>query len=106
NNEYFEFDKNEIIKLTEYKNETKLINNYKCFKVIYSFNTKENSFDFNNFSMNNRELWVTEEIRCNYHPVINEIEILDKYYPLEVIEYSNEIKGTITTYKIETLKLK
>ena len=56
--------------------------------------------------MNNRELWVTEEIKCNYHPVINDIEILEKYYPLEIIEYSNDIKGVLTSYKIETLELK
>ena len=96
NNEYVEFDKNEI----------KTINGFKCFKVIYSFNTQEKSFDFNNFSINNRELWVTEEIKCNYHPVINDIEILEKYYPLEIIEYSNDIKGVLTSYKIETLELK
>jgi hypothetical protein len=106
NDEYVEFDKNEIIKLTEYKNENKLINGFNCFKIVYSFKTLGNSFDFMNLSSNNRELWVTEEIRCNYHPVINNTEILEKYYPLEIIEYSNDIKGTITTYKVETLKLK
>lgn len=105
-NEYVEFDKNEIIKLTEYKNETKLINGFECFKVVYSFKTLGNGFNFTKLSLNNRELWITEEIRCNYHPFINEIEILEKYYPLEVSEYSNEIKGVQTTYKIETLKLK
>lgn len=105
NNEYVEIEKNEIIKLTEYKNETKLINGFKCFKVVYSFKSLDNSFDFTNSSLNIRELWVTEEIICNYHPVINEIEILEKYYPLEILEYSDEIKGIITSYKIETLKL-
>ena len=106
NNEYAEFYKNEIIEISEFKNEIKTINGFKCFKVIYSFNSQEKSFDFNNFSMNNRELWVTEEIKCNYHPVINDIEILEKYYPLEIIEYSNDIKGVLTSYKIETLELK
>lgn len=106
NNEYVEFDKNEIIKLTEYKNETKLINGFKCFKMVYSFKALDNRFNFTNLSSNNRELWVTEEIRCDYHPVINEIKILEKYYPLEILEYSEEIKGALTTYKIETLKLK
>ena len=77
NNEYAEFYKNEIIEISEFKNEIKTINGFKCFKVIYSFNSQEKSFDFNNFSMNNRELWVTEEIKCNYHPVINDIEILE-----------------------------
>jgi hypothetical protein len=58
-----------------------------------------------NVTSNIRELWVTQEIKCNYHPVINEEEILNKYYPLEIIEYSDEIKGQKTTYKIESLDI-
>ncbi len=104
-NEYVDFDKNEIIKISEFKNEIKTINGFKCFKVIYNFKTQGKSVDFSNFSMKNRELWVTEKIKCNYHPVINDIEILEKYYPLEIIEYSNDIKGILTTFKIETIKL-
>jgi hypothetical protein len=105
NNEYVEIENNDIIKLTEYKNETKLINGFKCFKVVYSLKALNNNFDFINLTLNNRELWVTEEIKCNYHPIINEIELLEKYYPLEILEYSDEIKGTLTNYKIETLNI-
>lgn len=104
--EYVEIEKNEIIKLTEYKNDIREINGFNCFKVIYSYNEPNVELDFlANVTSNSRELWVTQEIKCNYHPVINEIEILEKYYPLEIIEYSDDIKGKRTTYKIESLTI-
>ena len=36
NNEYAEFYKNEIIEISEFKNEIKTINGFKCFKAILS----------------------------------------------------------------------
>ncbi len=109
NNEPVEINENEIIKLTEFKNETKIINGLKCFKVVYSFNhgNQESTFDFlSEIETNIRELWVTQEIKCSYHPVINEKEILAKYYPLEILEHSDEIKGFKTTYTLESINLK
>jgi hypothetical protein len=109
NKEYVNVEVNEIIKLTEFKKVIKIINGLKCFKVIYSFNYQNEASTFDFFSeviTNIRELWVTEEIKCNYHPIINEKVILEKYYPLEILEYSNEIKGFKTTYSIEKLDLK
>jgi hypothetical protein len=108
NNDNVKIHENQIIKLTEFKKETKIINGLKCFKVVYSFNhgDQESTFDFFSEVVTNiRELWVTQEIKCNYHPVINEKEILEKYYPLEILEYSNEIKGFKTTYTIEKFSL-
>lgn len=106
NKEYVDIEENQIIKLTELKKDTKIINGLNCFKVIYSFNygNKKSAFDFFSEVITNiRELWVTEEIKCNYHPIINEKMILEKYYPLEILEYSNEIEGFKTTYTIERL---
>ena len=105
-NQYVEIEENEIIKLIEHKNETKLINGYACFKVVYSYKEPASEFDFfENVITNTRELWVTEGIKCNYHPLINESEILEKYYPLEIIEYSDDLKGFRTTYKVATIKI-
>ena len=53
-----------------------------------------------------RELWVTESIKSLYHPVINDFQILEKYYPLLIIQYSDEIKGFQTEYKLEKLTFK
>lgn len=93
---------NNIINLTEFRTETKLIKGSKCFKVIYTFKQAETlNFDlFLTSIINIRELWVTDTINCSYHPVIVENEILKKYYPLEIIEYSEEIKGFIVSYKL------
>ncbi len=107
-NEYVDLEENQIINLTEFKKETKIINGLTCFKVVYSFNhvNEESGFDFLSEVVSNiRELWVTQELKCNYHPVINEKEILEKYYPLEISEYSEEIKGYKTTYTIEKFSL-
>lgn len=75
--EYAEIEENEIIKLTEFKNQTKVINGFNCFKVVYSYKASNKEFDFfSNAISNIREIWVTQDIKCNYHPVINELEIL------------------------------
>ena len=80
--EYVEIEENDIIKLTEFRNETRVINGFNCFKVVYSYKASNKEFDFfTNAISNIREIWVTQDIKCNYHPVINEIEILKKYYP-------------------------
>lgn len=105
---YVELDSEKIISLTEYRNESKFINGFRCFKIIYTYNeSSANDYDlFSSFLINTRELWVTEEIKCNYHPVINKSKILEKYYPLEIIEYSDEIKGFVTNYKLVEFSLK
>jgi hypothetical protein len=107
-NEYVELEESEIIKLTEYRNETKTIKGFNCFKVVYDYKeVQTEDFDLLSSVISNiRELWVTEEIKCYYHPVINESEILEKYYPLEIIEYSDELKGIITSYKVEKIEIK
>jgi hypothetical protein len=53
-----------------------------------------------------RELWVTTQINCKYHPIINEKEVLLKYYPLEIIESSEMMEGYITSYTLESLTVK
>lgn len=109
NDEYVEIEDNKIINLFEYKNETKSINGFTCFKVVYSFDeilTSDLDYFDVLFTSKKREMWVTDKIKCDYHPILNEKEIIGKYYPLEIIEIPLEIKGTFTLYKIETLNIK
>ena len=105
NDEYFEMEEDKIINLTEYKDETKIINGFNCFKVIYSYVTKNKEFDFFPDS-NTREIWVTKEIKTPFHPVVKEKELLEKYYPLEIIEYSDEIKGYKIIYHLDKIDIK
>ena len=104
NDEYVEIEEDEIIKLTEFKNETKTVNGFNCFKVVCSYKTKNKNFDFM-LDSNTRELWVTNEIETPYHPVVKKKELLEKYYPLEIIEYSDEIKGMKTIYTLKKITL-
>lgn len=101
----------EIVSFQEYKQETKVIKGYTCFKVIMEYKSFiESEDDFDNFLLQNyiqkKELWVTTQIKCNYHPVVNEKEILSKYYPLEIIESSENIEGFITKYTVTSFTLK
>jgi hypothetical protein len=40
------------------------------------------------------------------HPIINDKEIISKYYPLEITETSDMLKGKITHYEVENCTLK
>jgi hypothetical protein len=40
-----------------------------------------------------KELWVTENIKSLYHPVLKYKTILQKYYPLEISESIEEMNG-------------
>ncbi len=98
----FKYSKNRIIEIIEHKNERKIINGYDCFKVVYSFKESHDELvEFVNF----REIWVTNKIKTLFHPVIMEKKILEKYYPLQVIEYSNLIEGLITVYKLSSYSI-
>ena len=48
------------------------------------FNTKEEQ---NHIFL---EMWVSENIKTIFHPVFKIREILEKYYPLEIIEVEKE----------------
>jgi hypothetical protein len=107
--ENVELENDNIITITEFRKEQKLINNYNCFKVVYTYTQKGSDSDFDLFftiQTYTREIWVTETIKCNFHPIINNNEILSKYYPLEILEYSKEIEGFETIYKCSSISLK
>lgn len=105
-NEFAYFDDNDIIEIKEYRNEKRKIKNFDCFKVLISYKETLNDLDFFNNYIFYRELWVTKKIKCLHHPIIKYPMILEKYYPLEIMEYSDMQKGIIKEYKIEKISLK
>ncbi len=98
--EYYSKDK--ILKIQEFPNQIKMIHGYKSFKVVYMLqeNKAVISENLSNGYIHYREIWVTTDIKCEYHPVIHDKLILQKYYPLEINEYFNVLKGYFKKYKL------
>lgn len=95
-----------ITDIKEFPEEIKIINGYECFKVVY-FLKEDRSTIFNHSGyIDYRELWVTDKIKCAYHPVIHDKIILEKYYPLEINEYFNVLKGYVKKYELIKLEIK
>ncbi len=65
----------------EYKDAIKYIAGYKCFKVTL-FNAINPYYGM--------EMYVTEDIKLNYHPVMNCKETLNKYFPLYIKIFSKD----------------
>lgn len=105
-NKPYEYSNDEVIKFEEFRNEIKEINGFKCFKVILEFKSgpdinKDEGYNlFLNSKKQIKELWVTEQIRSLYHPVLKYKSILEKYYPLEVSESNEVMDGFKTIYTI------
>lgn len=101
----FAYQKNKDVSIKEFKSDQKIINGLKCFKVIYQY--KEN-FDDDELSeiltsneYSSSEFWVTDKIKSLFHPVCRVKEILEKYYPLEIIEKSALAKGFKVIHKLK-----
>lgn len=99
------------ITVKEYRNDIKTINNFKCFKVIFEVpenmdNTDKQFSELFKDAKKIYTLYVTDYIKSKYHPVINYKIILDKYFPLEITEKNNYIKGTETKYELIKISLK
>ncbi|WP_296151647.1 hypothetical protein [uncultured Flavobacterium sp.] len=103
--EYYSHDL--ITDIKEFPKEIKTINGYKCFKVIYVLKKGVSPAfdDFTTGHVDYRELWVTDKIKCAYHPVISDKLILEKYYPLEINEYFNVLKGYVKKYELIKLEI-
>ncbi|WP_420573640.1 hypothetical protein [Kordia sp.] len=88
--------------LIEYRNETKLILGYKCFKVLMRQKSKHNP----NFPFYDFELYVTEEINLNYNPISRYKQILGKYYPLEITKKPRkEIMTEFIIWRVKNVDL-
>ena len=102
----YQYSENEVVSLKEFKNETRTIQGYKCYRVVATIKEKGSSSELLNNSLTYKDLWVTDVIKCLYHPVIYEKAILQKYYPLEIKEYSDLLKGVVTLYVLDTITLR
>ncbi|WP_431496494.1 hypothetical protein [Flavobacterium sp.] len=103
----FDYSENNIKEVKEYRKSTKKINGYKCFKIIYTFSEPDLSEYSSLMSSytNTREMWVTDKIKSDFHPIINDREIIMQYYPLEILEYSDMVKGVKKIYKLESINI-
>lgn len=94
-----------ITKILEKRNVRKKIDDFECFKVIYEFKVIEAKNYFAENIVYRREAWVTDKIKSVFHPVVDEHEIIKKYYPLEVKETIKGVKGFERTYILNKLTL-
>jgi hypothetical protein len=113
--EPYSYSYDEIVKLEEFKNEIRQINGFKCFKVLLEYKSGQNAdeglddqdyISFVNSKKQTKELWVTENIKSLYHPVLKYKTILEKYYPMEISEFSEAMIGFKTMYVIDEFDLK
>lgn len=96
------FEKIKDLKIQEFRKEKKKIQGIECFKIrcLYSQITEYEKFDEvssfpDEIDHIESEIWVTENIKSTYHPAFKVKEILEKYYPLEIIEKNSEAPGRI-----------
>lgn len=94
--------KNNIIDLIEYKNDTKDINGFKCFKVTFK---EEEILDDTFLVETFYTIYTTDKIKFKKHPVIKNKFVLDKYFPLQIEETPLGIEGAKTFYYLEKLNL-
>ena len=69
---YKDYSRNYVLKKVNLENRKKIMG-FSCYEVILESDYKI------------LKMFVTDEIMLNYHPVINDIKILQKYYPLHII---------------------
>lgn len=112
----YHFDKmpgnseNVILKISENRKDKKNINGYECFKVVYQYtenkeNADEDYLIYAGDIQYQREMWVTDKIKASYHPVVFEKSILEKYYPLYILETQSDIKGFERKFILEKINL-
>lgn len=108
--ENYPYSTNIILKTTVNKQSKKIILGYDCYKVIYEFKESNQLDDANYLEyagkiVKKREMWVTDKIKFLYHPVIYEKEILEKYYPLDILETQSDVKGFERRFVLQKITL-
>lgn len=104
NTRYYYKNENNIT-IKEYPNITKNIKGFECFRVLVTVpeNVENSDEEFMRLFENAKttyDLYVTDKIKCVYHPFFKYKSILEKYYPLEIIEKSLPVKAFETQYKL------
>ncbi|TSE04799.1 hypothetical protein [Aquimarina algiphila] len=91
--------------IEEYRDQTKIINGYNCFKIIVqqtqSFGRSKNVIVHYKYTM-----YGTKELQDKYHPIINFKSLLTKYYPLEIIITNDLVKGYEKVFSLKEVDLK
>ena len=105
----FPFEKIKDLKTQEFRNDRKTIKGIACFKVICSYTQiieyakDEDLPEFNfpdEFEEIIVEMWVVEKNNSIYHPAFKVKEILEHYYPLEIMEKNSISPGMIRVIKL------
>jgi len=93
--------------LKEFRNDVKTINGFPCFKVVVTVqeDAGEDAPDALNKLTTVYTMYVTEHIQCAYHPVIRYRSVMEKYYPLEIIEKDVPIEGVEIRYDLAPINL-
>lgn len=104
------FEKIDIISYEEFPDDRKIISGYNCFKVKMSYKDKVDEdekeiADLFGEIIKYREMYVTDEIKFMFHPVVNHKEVLEKYYPLYINEIVSIMKGQNIEYTIKEISL-
>jgi hypothetical protein len=113
---------NKNIQIHEYRNIRKNILGYDCFKVVIT--RSEDYFKKLEFMeldispdlktkykdilepISEEILYVTEQIKCKFHPTTNLSEVLDNYYPLEISSKDGVLEGTEKRVVLKEISLK
>ncbi len=109
NNIPYKYRNEKGLTINEFKNEKKIIHGIECFKIVIVAKDdldEEEKPDFLRNLTTEYTMFVTDKIKCSYHPVVWYKVVLDRYYPLELIESSEFSKGTTTKYELEKIVLK
>ncbi len=109
----YPFYDSKIINIKVNKNIKKTILGFDCFQVIvdyYEFNDfreESQDYDFEKFMSkypNQMTLWVTNEIKLNYHPIVKFKSILEKFYPIQVEIVGGISKSSVDIFTMESIK--
>jgi len=84
------------LKIIENTKITKKISDFDCFKVILTYEDEKNN-------TTKYEMWVTKQIKLLYHPIINIKQVLENYYPLELISSDTMFNGINYELKTESI---
>lgn len=106
----YTYSNNTILKIIENKRNQKKINGYDCYQVTYEYKeiSQQEDTDYLEYAgdiIMKREMWVTDKIKSLYHPVIYDKEILEKYYPLDILETQSDVKGFKRRYILQKITL-
>lgn len=104
-------EESDIVEILEFKRDRKVISGFNCFKIKVKIQNKISDEDvelkpiFDLFPYTYYDMYVTKGIKIPIHPHMQYRSILNKYYPLEITEYSDVTKGFEKNIKIRQMSL-